>query len=361
MENLKEILRHFPEVGEVKMIDPIPTGLINRTYKVYVAGENKIRCYILQCINHVVFQDIPGLQRNIELVTSHIRRKLEERGEPDIDRKVLRFLKTDEGLSYYRDKALYWRVSAFIEGSETRDELTPRSAELVGLKFGEFEAMLSDLDEPLIETIPNFHNMEYRLSQLHEAVEKDAVGRLSGVRAIVDDIDRDAVEMCCAERYYREGKLPKRICHCDTKISNMLFDRSGEVLCIIDLDTVMPAFVFSDFGDFLRSAANTALEDEPDLGKISFNQEIFESFAKGYFSSAKSFLLPLEIELLPFSVALFPYMQAVRFLTDYLNGDVYYRIDYLEHNLVRARAQYKLYEEVRKKMPELKAYIDSLR
>lgn len=360
MNDLKEILRHFPEIGEVKMIDPISTGLINRTYKVYTAEKEKIRCYVLQCINKAVFHDVPGLQRNIELVTSHIRRKLEDKGEEDIDRKVLRFLKTDKGLSYYWDKTDYWRVSVFIEGSETRDELTSHSAELVGIKFGEFEAMLSDMVEPLIETIPDFHNMEFRLAQLREAVEKDAVGRLSGVRTMVDDINRDAEDMCFAERYYREGKLLKRVCHCDTKLNNMLFDRSGNVLCIIDLDTVMPSFVFSDFGDFLRSTANTASEDEPDLSKITFRQEIFKAFAKGYFSKAKSFLTPIEIGLLPFSVALFPYMQAVRFLTDYLNGDVYYRIDYVEHNLVRSRAQYKLYEEVRKIMPQLKSYIDSL-
>ena len=153
---------------------------------------------------------------------------------------------------------------------------------------------------------------------------------------------------------------PKRICHCDTKVSNMLFDDKGEVLCVIDLDTVMPSFVFSDFGDFLRSAANTAPEDEPDLNKIHFRFDIFQAFAKGYIESARSFLTPVEIELLPYAVTLFPYMQAVRFLADYINGDTYYQIKYAEHNYVRTLAQYTLYQETRRAMPKMKAYIASL-
>ena len=220
--------------------------------------------------------------------------------------------------------------------------------------------MLADLPEKLGETIPDFHNMEFRMKQLREAVAADKAGRMEKVGGLVADIEKDADEMCCAERLYREGKLPKRICHCDTKVSNMLFDDKGNVLCVIDLDTVMPSFVFSDFGDFLRSAANTAQEDEPDLTKVNFNIEVFKPFAKGYIESAKSFLTPQEIELLPYAVTLFPYMQAVRFLADYINGDTYYQIKYPEHNYVRTLAQYKLYQEAKKAVPEMKAYIASL-
>ena len=193
-----------------------------------------------------------------------------------------------------------------------------------------------------------------------EAVEADKAGRLAQVKPIVDDIMADSYEMCRAERLYREGKLPKRICHCDTKVSNMLFDEHDNVLCIIDLDTTMPSFVFSDFGDFLRSAANTAAEDEPDLEKIHFNEEIFKAFAKGYIESTSAFLTPIERSMLPYSVALFPYMQAVRFLADYLNGDTYYRIAYPEHNLVRTKAQYHLYREVMKAMPMIESYLESI-
>ena len=359
MDSLKQIVQNFPEVGEIKEIIALTSGLINQTYKVETADPSAFD-YILQCINHLIFTDVDMLQRNIECVTNHIRKKLEAKNEEEIDRKALRFIPTSEGKTYYYDGERYWRMCAFIPDSLTLDAVTPESSYLVGLKFGEFEAMLADIPEQLGETIPDFHNMEFRMKQLHDAEADNKAKRMEKVQALVDEIEKDAEEMCCAERLYREGKLPKRICHCDTKVSNMLFDQAGNVLCVIDLDTVMPSFIFSDFGDFLRSAANTSKEDEPDLNKISFNFEIFKSFAKGYIESAKSFLTPLEIEMLPYAVKLFPYMQAVRFLADYINGDSYYHIDYPEHNYVRTLAQYKLYQEAKKAEPEMKAYIESL-
>lgn len=359
MDHLNEIISYFPEVKEVREIIPLTAGLINQTYKVTTADADACD-YILQCINHQVFQNVDLLQHNIECVTRHIKEKLEKAHETDIKRKVLRFIPANDGKTYHFDGEHYWRMCEFIPDSLTLDAVTPESSYLVGLKFGEFEAMLSDLPEELGETIPDFHNMEFRMKQLQEAVAKDAAGRMEKVRTLVDEIEKDADEMCQAERLYREGKLPKRICHCDTKVSNMMFDKDGKVLCVIDLDTTMPSFVFSDFGDFLRSAANTSREDEPDLEKIHFNMEIFKAFAKGYIESAKSFLTPLEIEMLPFAVKLFPYMQAVRFLTDYINGDTYYQIQYAEHNYVRTLAQYKLYQEAKKAELEMKAYIASL-
>lgn len=351
---LQNVIARFPQIQKIKEIKPIQSGLINRTYRVVTDEADD---YVLQCINHQVFTDVDLLQRNIECVTSHIRAKLIARGEPDVERKVLRFLSTPEGKTYYFDGVHYWRVCVYIRGSHTQTEVTSDTAYLVGLKFGEFESMLADLPDKLDETIPDFHNMEFRMAQLREAVQADKAGRREKVQALIDRIERDAEEMCLAERLYREGKLPKRVCHCDTKVSNMLFDADGKVLCIIDLDTVMPSFVFSDFGDFLRTAACTAAEDEPDTGKIHFNREIFRAFTKGYLESAVSFLTPLEIEMLPYAVRLFPYMQAVRFLTDYLNGDSYYRIQYAEHNRVRALAQYKLYQEVCKALPEMYDFI----
>ena len=177
------------------------------------------------------------------------------------------------------------------------------------------------------------------------------------VRALVDQMFACEAEMCKAERMHREGVLPKRICHCDTKVNNMLFDRDGQILCVIDLDTVMPSFVFSDFGDFLRTAANTGAEDDPDLDKVNFNMEIFRAFAKGYLSTAGAFLTPLERENLPFAAMLFPYMQAVRFLTDHINGDTYYKIKYPGHNLVRTRAQWKLFLSASEKREEMALFL----
>lgn len=356
--NLNQIIEKFSEIGEVESVKPLTSGLINQTYLVSTVGD----CpdYVLQCINHNIFTDVDLLQHNIECVTEHIRKKLTEKGEADIERKVLRFLPTVEGKTYYFDGERYWRVCVFIKNSKTLDTVTAETSYLVGLKFGEFEAMLADIPEQLEETIPNFHNMEFRLKQLRDAVAADPKRRLEGVRDIVEEIEKDAEEMCAAERLYREGKLPKRVCHCDTKVSNMLFDKEDNVLCVIDLDTVMSSFVFSDFGDFLRSAANTGAEDEADLSKVNFNFEIFKSFAKGYIESASCFLTPLEIEMLPYAVKLFPYMQAVRFFTDYINGDTYYQIKYPEHNLVRTKAQYKLYKEVCLNTQKMNEYISSL-
>ena len=358
MNSLNQIIEKFPEIKNVESVKPLTAGLINQTY--LVTTQDGTPNFILQCINHNIFKNVDLLQNNIECVTSHIRKKLEAAGEKDLDRKVLRFAVADNGKTYYFDGEKYWRACVFVEGSLTLDAVTPESSYLVGLKFGEFEAMLADLPCQLEETIPDFHNMEFRLKQLDEAVEGDAAGRMEKVRDLVAEIRKDAYDMCCAERYYREGKLPKRICHCDTKVSNMLFDKEGNVLCIIDLDTVMSSFVFSDFGDFLRSAANTGQEDDENLDNVKFNFEIFKSFAKGYIESAKCFLTPLEIELLPYAVTLFPYMQAVRFLTDYINGDTYYQIKYPEHNYVRTLAQYKLYKETKAAVGEMRDYINSL-
>jgi len=218
--------------------------------------------------------------------------------------------------------------------------------------------MLADIPETLGETIPDFHNMEFRLKQLHEAVAKDAAGRVAEVKYYLDEIEKRADEMCKAERLYREGKLPKRVCHCDTKVNNMMFDEDGKVLCVIDLDTVMPSFIFSDYGDFLRTGANTGDEDDKDLERVNFNMEIFKAFTKGYLKGAKSFLTQIEIENLPYAAALFPYMQCVRFLADYINGDTYYKIKYPEHNLVRTKAQFKLLQSVEANTPEMIAFIN---
>lgn len=359
MKDLNSIIKQFPEVGEVQETKALTSGWINQTYLVKTVRPDE-NDYVLQRINHQVFTDVEMLQHNIEVVTNHIRQKLTDRNEQDIDRKVLRFLPATDGKTYYFDGDSYWRVSVFIPRSQTLEAVTPESSYLVGLKFGEFQAMLADVPQQLGETIPDFHNMEFRMKQLREAVAANASGRLSEVQDLVDAIEADADDLCRAEQLYREGKLPKRICHCDTKVSNMLFDENGEVLCVIDLDTTMPSFVFSDFGDFLRSAANTGKEDEQDLNNVRFNMDIFKPFAKGYIQSARAFLTPTEIDNLPYAATLFPYMQAVRFLADYINGDTYYRTTYDGQNLVRTRAQYKLYQEAKAAMPEMKAYIESL-
>ena len=355
-EQLSNIVSHFQTQGTVNDIRPLGSGLINDTYKVTTAEPDEPD-YVLQRINHAIFQDVDGLQHNIEAVTAHIRRKLEERGEKDVERKVLHFLPADNGKTYWYDGASYWRMMVFIPRAKTYETVNPEYSYCAGKAFGEFEAMLADVTEPLVETIPDFHNMELRLRQLREAVAADAVGRVKEVKQYLDELERCADDMCRAEQLHREGKLPKRVCHCDTKVNNMMFDEDGSVLCVIDLDTVMPSYVFSDYGDFLRSAANTGAEDDRNLDNVRFNLDIFRAFTRGYLESARSFLLPVEIENLPYAAALFPYMQCVRFLTDYLNGDTYYKIVYPEHNLVRTAAQFKLWQSVKEHQEEMKAFI----
>ena len=361
MEDLKKIVERFAIEGEVKEIAPLGNGLINDTYKV-TTGDGTPD-YVLQRINNAVFQDVELLQHNIEAVTAHIRGKLQAAGAADIDRKVLRFIPLkDSPKTYWTDGETYWRISVFIPDTVTYEAVTPEYSYFAGKAFGKFEADLADLPEKLGETIPDFHNMELRARQLREAVAADKAGRMSDpeVKALTASLLEYEEQMTAAERLYREGKLPKRICHCDTKVNNMLFDREGNVLCVIDLDTVMPSFVFSDFGDFLRTAANFTAEDDPDTSKVGFNMEIFKAFSKGYIGATRSFLTETERENLPYAVTLFPYMQAVRFLTDYINGDTYYKIQYPEHNMVRARNQWKLFQCTRAALPEMRAYLNSL-
>ncbi|MBO5809380.1 MAG: aminoglycoside phosphotransferase family protein [Bacteroidales bacterium] len=357
---MKDIVLKFKIENAITDVKPLGEGLINDTFKVYVEGEEKPK-YVLQRINNAIFQDVELLQDNIEKVTEHIRKKLTENNVDDIDRKVLRFIRTNDDEKFYFDGEKYWRLMAFISDSYTYQTVNPEYSYTAGKAFGEFQSMLSDIDVTLGETIPSFHNLELRLKQLEEAVEKDAVGRVKEVKYYLDEIEKRAEDMCLGERLYREGKLPKRICHCDTKVNNMLFDKEGNVLCVIDLDTVMPSFIFSDFGDFLRSAANTGAEDDKNLDNIDFNMEIFKAFTKGYLEGTKSFLLPIEKENLPYAAKLFPYMQTVRFLADYINGDTYYKIQYPEHNLDRTKAQWRLFECAEKKESEMRDFILSLR
>lgn len=347
-EELRLIVSKFHIQGTVETIKPIGNGLINETFCVTTAGDD---CpdYVLQRINNTVFTDVDLLQRNIELVTNHIRHKLQARHEQDIDRKCLRFIHTSNGLTYHRDaRNRYWRMSLFIPNAVTKEEVNNDSAFCCGQTFGNFEQMLVDLQEPLGETIPNFHNMELRLGQLRDAVKADKTGRVSLVRDMLDTLTCDADEMCLAEQLHRRGALPKRICHCDTKVNNMMFDNDGSVLCVIDLDTVMPSFVFSDYGDFLRTGANRVAEDSDQFESVGLNEDIFCAFTEGYLASSAHFLTPVEVNHLPYAVALFPYMQCVRFLTDYINGDVYYKIRYPEHNFVRSRNQLLLYQDIRR-------------
>lgn len=341
---LKEIVAQFIDTANDIKIQPLGKGHINDSFLV----ENQNKKYVLQRINHAIFKNVPELQNNILRVTSHIRQKLHRLGETDLDRKVLSLIPTHQNKLYLEDKnGNFWRMMPFIANSKSYDEINPELAFRAGLAFGEFQNMLADLPgEPLFETIPNFHNMEMRLDMFRESVRANKANRLDEVQDLVNEIEKRADEMCKAEQLHREGKLPKRTNHCDTKVNNILFDNDDNVLCVVDLDTVMPGYVLSDFGDFIRTGANTGAEDDENTDNIRIDLAIFEGFAKGYLQNAISFLTESEIQNLAFGAKLLTYMQTVRFLTDYIDGDTYYKISYPKHNLVRSHAQFKLLQSM---------------
>ncbi len=350
---MQNIVQQFVLKNETGEIRPLKIGHINDSFIVdskNPGGES----YFLQKINHHIFRNVEGLQNNIQLVTNHLRKKLAESGETNLEQKVLQLVSTIDGKLFYQDnEGAYWRMYVNLVGTHSYDVITPELAYKVGEAFGNFQNMLSDISHSdLIETIPNFHNMEFRLEQFRDAVKADAAGRLAQSQWLVDEIESRADEMCLPERLFREGKLPKRINHCDTKVNNMLFDENDEPVCIVDLDTVMPGFVLSDFGDFMRTAANTGAEDDANLDNIGVNMSIFEAYTSGYLKKA-TFLTPIELENLAFGAKLLSFMQLVRFLGDYLNGDTYYKIQHEHHNWQRSLAQFRLLQSQEEKFETL--------
>jgi Ser/Thr protein kinase RdoA (MazF antagonist) len=355
-EQFLHILSRFQQDDTVVSVEPFGNGHINDTLKVCVAGGAPK--YILQRINHHIFTDVEMLMNNICIVTAHIRRKLEERAEEDIDRKVLTFIPAKDGKYYYFDGENYWRLCLFIPRSRSYEAVTPELSHKAGRAFGDFQSMLADIPEGRLgETIPNFHNMEFRLQQFRDALKANAAGRAGEVEDLIHEINKRARGMCIQEDLYRAGKLKKRINHCDTKVNNVMFDEEGNVLCVIDLDTVMPGFVLSDIGDFIRTGANTGAEDDENLDNVSVNMETFKAYAEGYMETAESFITPLEISLLPYGGRLLTYMQTVRFLTDYINGDTYYKIHRAGHNLQRAEAQFKLLQSLEGHAGEMDSFM----
>ncbi len=358
-EEQRDIVNLFDIQGTVKSVEALGNGLINDTYLVKTE-EPDAPDYVLQRINDKVFPDVAMVMNNIQAVTTHIRGKLEAANTEDIERKVLTFLplKADNN-QYFAKLDEYWRLMKFIPNAVTKQAVNAESSYAAGLAFGDFQRMLADIPEELGETIKDFHNMEFRLRQLGEVIEEDPAGRVGEqrVQELLDELEKRMDQMCRAEQMGREGTLPKRICHCDTKVNNMMFDEKDNVLCVIDLDTVMPNFIFSDYGDFLRTAANEVAEDCPEMDKVKFRMDIFRAFTEGYLKSAGSFLLPVEVENLPYAVALFPYMQCVRFLWDYLSGDKYWKCQYEDHNFVRANNQFHLLLSIEEHYPQMQSFI----
>ncbi len=342
--NIELLVNQFAIDGTFKLHEPIVTGHINDTYLISTAEADKPD-YILQRVNHNIFKNVPKLQENIVRVVDHIRVKLSNIPASDVARNVVTLIPAKDGKWFHQDnEGNFWRILVFIPESHSYDQLSSEIlAYKAGKAFGEFGALLVDLPgEPLYETIKDFHNMEWRLQQFRDAVKDNLANRLESVKEEIGFVEERAEEMCIVQKLGREGKLPKRIVHCDTKINNVLFDENDDTLCVIDLDTVMSGYITSDFGDAIRTGANTGEEDDADLNKVSLNLGLFKGYAEGFITGGASFLTKEEIGVLAFSGKLFAFMQAVRFLTDYINGDTYYKIHHPMHNLQRTKAQFKL-------------------
>ena len=350
MEVARSIAGKFALEGEIVFIEPFTGGHINDSFLVEVEQSDSRQCYLLQRINTAIFRQPEQVMENIQRVTGHLATRLAAEGYKDVQRRVLTLVPTHSGCAFCRtDSGAYWRVYRFLENTraylavETREQ-----AEQAARAFGEFQMLLADLAPPrLHETIPDFHNTSMRLTALEEALARDAAGRISECQTEIDVTFRHRSLASVLIDLFASGVIPERITHNDTKISNVLLDRdTDEALCVVDLDTVMPGLSLYDFGDMVRSSATTTAEDETDLSKVEVELDLFEGLSRGYLEATGEFLTPAERAHLVTAGKLITFEQAVRFLTDYLNGDTYYKIDHPNHNLDRTRTQLKLLESI---------------
>jgi thiamine kinase-like enzyme len=359
--SVEQIIDNFNIPGDVTWIKPYGGGHINDTYQVHCQNAT-VSNYLLQKVNTYVFRDIVGLMNNFDLVTKHIRKKLIENNTKDVARRSLEVIKTKKGDLYQNVDGQSWRVLNFIEDHKvfagaTNPEIAYEGARM----FGQFLTQLSDLDPSRIaETIPNFHNIGFRFDNFEKAIKLDSAGRVNLLKAEIKYVRSSHEIMSVIQNLGEKKVIPPRIVHNDTKINNVLFDQQNKGLCVIDLDTIMPGFVHFDFGDGIRTSANTGEEDDKDLKNVNYDLAIFEAFSAGYIESIQHILTEEELKSLAHAALLFPFIMGLRFLTDYISGDVYYKIKYKEHNLVRARAQFKLAQDGEAKLAEMQRIIKKL-
>ncbi len=345
----------FAFEGEYVSGGPYGDGHINDTYALVYSDAGRERRYILQRMNTKVFPDIPTLMHNIGAVTRYLSQKIKESGG-DPDRETLTLVPTVDGGNYLDRDGECWRAFLFIEGTEVYQ--LAESAEVfgdTGRAFGVFIARLDGFDASVLgEVIPNFHNTADRYAKFEAAVAADKSGRADTVK--------DEIAFVRARKNYcsrvvdglADGSIPLRVTHNDTKLNNILFDsKTKKALCVIDLDTIMPGSLLYDFGDAVRFGCSTALEDEPDLSKVDFDIELYEAFAKGFLAGIGEKITATETKLLSFGSVLMTYECGMRFLTDYLDGDVYFKTKYDTHNLVRCRTQFKLVKAMEGRLAEM--------
>ncbi len=362
MEKLRNVAQRFQLSGQFAEAHLCQSGHINDTYVVSCRVEDgsQVR-YILQRINQNVFKNPEEVMANIQAVTAHLRRKIVENGG-DPERETLNLIPTWEGAIYVVEDGEVWRAYKFIEGAQTYQVVqNPAHFYHAGKAFGRFQQLLRDFPaETLYETIPDFHNTPKRLEIFRRAVEADRCGRLKEVQQEVEFVLSRAEDTKPVEEGIASGSIPVRVAHNDTKFDNILIDdATGEGICVLDLDTVMPGSYLYDFGDAIRFGASTAPEDEQDLRKVNFDIMLFQEFTQGYLSNGVDFMTPAELELLAFSARLITLECGMRFLEDHLNGDRYFRIHRPNHNLDRARTQFKLVADMEAQYDEMRRIVDA--
>jgi hypothetical protein len=360
MPDLEAICRAFAVEGRFVCAEPIPAGHINDTFCSGFARDGTTFRTINQRINHNVFREPEKLMENIDRVTRYAREKILSAGG-DPARRTLNLIPTREGSTFHKTPSGdYWRMFQYIDGAQTYDKAD--SLEVVfsaSRAFGVFQRMLSDLPGGrLHETIPNFHHTRKRFGRFTASVDADVLNRAAPARPEIEFILGREKEMGVVVDGLAAGRIPERITHNDTKLNNvMIDDRTGEGICVIDLDTVMPGSVLYDFGDSVRLGAATAVEDECDLGRVGFDIQLFDRLTAGYLDAARDFLVPAETSLLAFSARLLTLECGMRFLADHLDGDVYFKIHREGQNLDRSRTQLKMVAEMERRADAMEAVV----
>lgn len=357
----QEVIMHFLTEGSLIGSEPYGNGHINDTFIFsYKTDDQKIHRAILQRMSTEVFKNPPQLMENIMGVTSFLRKKIVENGG-DPERETLNVILTDMGLPYYKDdNGNYWRCYQFIENSISYDMVEkPEDFYRCAVAFGNFQRLLADYPaEKLHETIEGFHDTQKRFETFKKVLAADKLGRAALARKEIRFVLDHEADMKVLGNLQKEGKLPLRVTHNDTKLNNILMDKdTGEALCVIDLDTVMPGLAVNDFGDTIRSGANTAAEDETDLSKVSCDLNLFRLYTKGFIEGCGGSLTGMEIQMLPMGAKIMTLECGMRFLADYLEGDVYFKIHRENHNLDRSRTQFALVADMEKKWDEIEAIV----
>ena len=356
-EEIKKIADQFAFTGELISCAPCGSGHINGTYMLrYRIGEMGSIKVILQKINREIFQKPEELMENIAGVTGHLKKKVIEKGG-DLEREVLNLIPTKEGKAYLTDEnGECWRAYIFITDASSYDQVeNPDQFYQAAMAFGNFQNLLADYPaDTLFETIEGFHDTKARFEFFKRAVETDIKSRAAGVEKEIQFVLDHEDVACCFSNLQAKGEIPLRVTHNDTKLNNIMIDnKTGKAICVIDLDTVMPGLAVNDFGDAIRFGASTGAEDEKDLSKVECSMELFDLFTKGFIEGCNGKLTKREMELLPMGAKVMTFECGMRFLTDYLQGDTYFKIHREEHNLDRCRTQFKLVSDMEKKWGQM--------